>query len=956
MKKLLKILLVIVLLIVAALIAIPFIYKNELKNMVVEEANNNLNARFEMQDFSLSLLKNFPNITATLEGVSLTGIDDFEGVKLVEAGSISATIDLFKLIGGDVIIEDVGMADGSINVIYLEDGRANYDIAKTDGSDTADEPEAEEEPFRMQLSHYYLKNINIVYDDRDGDMEAVIKGLNHEGSGDFTLSEFLLKTTTGIKSLSFEMEGEEYLKNVTVRSEINLLMNMDEFKFTIDTSWLQLNAMRMYANGWLAMPGDSIAMDLSMATTNNEFKQLLSLVPAAYTSDFDQVKASGILGLSAWMKGVYYSDDEVFILPAFKCRMNVSDGSFAYPGLKGNVSNIGIDLLAEYPGGALDNMVIDLKKFEAQFMGNSIESAINIKNPMNNPKARGFVKADVDLASVPEVMPVEDETMYRGKIAADLQFEGDLATAESGDYENISASGSIEASGLQYNDAEMGPPVRIDHTLLAFDMKKVRLEDFDAKLGRSDIKASGSLSNFFSWYINNDVLHGNLMVTSKLLDLNEWMSEEDEPAEPADTNVEATVDDGSLIPLNIALTARATFGQLIYDNIEMVNASARIKLNNGILDIEKMDAEMLGGKAIVSGTVNGQRSDTIPYLFDISAVNWSVKQVAETFASVDKLAPVLKGTTGRFSTSLKLSGVLDANFDPVLSSVDFYGELKTSGIGFASTTLEQIDKLIGSDKFNPLKLSNVIAKYSFKNGTLRIKPFDVSIGGQKATIEGYTTLEGKINYLIDTKVKTEALGKAGTSLANEVNSFLQSNGLTQASIPDEIPVKIAITGETTNPKVKPVFVGLSGEQTVKEQVIDMAKKELEKQKEELKKQANEEAEKILAEARKQADALLAEAQKQADVIKRQGRSAAKAIRDEAAKQADGLVKQAGNPLEKIAAETAAKKLREEADKRAKQVENEANKKADELMNTARKQADKILKDAEKRSKEVIEEI
>ena len=61
------------------------------------------------------------------------------------------------------------------------------------------------------------------------------------------------------------------------------------------------------------MPEEDIDMDITFKTTKTDFKTLLSLIPAIYMKDFEDVKTSGKLALNGFAKGTYNDS----ILPAF---------------------------------------------------------------------------------------------------------------------------------------------------------------------------------------------------------------------------------------------------------------------------------------------------------------------------------------------------------------------------------------------------------------------------------------------------------------------------------------------------------------------------------------------------------------------------------------------------------------------------------------------------------------
>ena len=65
-KKILKWGGITLLLLIIAMIAIPFFFKDTIKEKVIEMANENLKANIGLQDVDISLFKNFPKARVTL--------------------------------------------------------------------------------------------------------------------------------------------------------------------------------------------------------------------------------------------------------------------------------------------------------------------------------------------------------------------------------------------------------------------------------------------------------------------------------------------------------------------------------------------------------------------------------------------------------------------------------------------------------------------------------------------------------------------------------------------------------------------------------------------------------------------------------------------------------------------------------------------------------------------------
>jgi hypothetical protein len=371
MKKILKILGIIIALLIVLVLALPFLFKGKIFDMVQEEANKNLNAEVKIESLDLSIIENFPDFSLTISNTSVKGVEEFEGVTLADVGEVYASVDVMSVISSDQLkINSFGIENADFHVIVTKDGKANWDVMKTSGTATEKEEPAdsgsdqqtgteESGTFNINVNEYYLRNINVIYDDREGDMYAKIDSLTHEGKGDFDLEQFLFETKTTIKSITYAMDGTEYMKDVSAEAVFNFEMDMPNSKYTFKENSVSLNDLILGFDGWVQMPEDDIDMDLSFESKETSFKSLLSLVPNAYTADFKNVETSGTLSLVGNAKGTYSSTEESMSLPGFDAELIVNNARFQYPDLPKSAENIEIDVRASNPGGSEDNTVVE---------------------------------------------------------------------------------------------------------------------------------------------------------------------------------------------------------------------------------------------------------------------------------------------------------------------------------------------------------------------------------------------------------------------------------------------------------------------------------------------------------------------------------------------------------------------------------------------------------------------
>lgn len=320
-----------------AVIALPFIFKDKLVQIVKDEVNNNLNAKVEFGDFDLSIFSSFPNLSFEIEDVTVDGIGGFEGTRLAEIDKTEITLDVMSVINGDKIeIKKIGITNPTFHIVVNEDSNANYDIAKA-SEEISDSVSSEPLEYSIGIQELFIKNANLTYLDEISGMSSEIKNLNYNLSGDFTQDIFDVKNKMKVDELSFSYGGVNYLTKTKL--DLDAEVTIDKFiKYTLKDNSLKLNELELGFDGWVELAEKSTNIDMNFDSKKTTFKSILSLVPAVYTSDFSTVKTKGELALNGNVKGAVTETE----LPEFNVNMNITDGYFKYPDLPNSADNINI--------------------------------------------------------------------------------------------------------------------------------------------------------------------------------------------------------------------------------------------------------------------------------------------------------------------------------------------------------------------------------------------------------------------------------------------------------------------------------------------------------------------------------------------------------------------------------------------------------------------------------------
>src|SRR5690606_15869903 len=306
-----------------------------------EEANKTLNAKLNFSDdIGISLIRNFHNLSLSVNELSITEIDSFENDTLVYLPELKLTLDLMSVIKGDKMeIKKVYLNDAFINLQVLKSGKANWDIVKSDTT-SVEEADTSASTFSLGLQKLEIENAHLIYNDESMGFSTELESLNHTLSGDFTLDEFILQTQTRVEKFSMSYGGVAYLSDVKTDIDADMNMNMKDMKFTFAENSISLNELKMGSQGFIDMNDDDMEFDLKFKTESAEFKHFLSLIPAIFMNDFAALKAGGKLALGGYLKGKMTET----AMPGFGVDLNIDNGSFQYPDLPKSLKGVFVDL------------------------------------------------------------------------------------------------------------------------------------------------------------------------------------------------------------------------------------------------------------------------------------------------------------------------------------------------------------------------------------------------------------------------------------------------------------------------------------------------------------------------------------------------------------------------------------------------------------------------------------
>jgi len=932
MKKassiILKSLLGIVLLILVLLFTVPVIFKGKIKEKVVSVINESVNARVSFGDYKLGFFKNFPNLTFSMNDFSVAGTGDFESDTLATAKSINLIFNLSSLFGKEGYeVRSILIDAAKIKTLVLEDGSANWDIMK-ESDETESEGDSDSD-IKILLREVKMLNSSFSYIDRESDMAAWLDDLSGSLSGDLTGSKSDLVINLNSDDFTFEMDDMKYISRVKANAIVNVLADLDSMIFRLRDNTVSLNDLQLKLAGTVIMPEDDIETDLTFMAEETSFKSLISLIPAFYMKDFQDLRADGSFNLSGSAKGVYSSADST--MPDISLNLSVKDGLISYPALPEQIRRINVESAIFVDGKDMDKTRVDVTGFHFELAGNPFDMRFYLRTPISDPDIDGSARGKIDLGALSKAVPM-DSLELSGLIDIAVDLSGRMSMLEKSQYDRFQASGNI---GLKDMTVLMTgyPGISIREADMAITPAYAELKKAELNIGSgSDFSLGGKLQNYIPYMLKDETISGNLSLYSRQIDMTEIMEGMSSDTEDEDTTSLAVIK----VPENIDFDFRAKVDKFSYNKINAENVSGHIVVKDGILSFRDTGMDLLGGKVAFNAAYDTR--DTLnPFVnASLSVNNLAVKDAFETFNTIRMLAPTAKGVDGKFAFSLNFSSLLQKDFMPRIASITGDGKMQSSELTLVESvvfnTMKEVLKL-GQGYTNTFKDLNL--SFRIREGRIFVNPFNTRVGNIKMNVSGDQGLDQTVNYVIRTEIPRADLGNAANSLIDGLSAQASVFGLT-VKPSDVIKVNVNVTGTFLKPLVKPFF-GESAPESLSAGIRETAG-------ESVKEKVEEARDKVKSEAEIQGDRLVQEAEETGQKLRDEAASAAEKIRQEARAQADRLIREAESkgPVAKLAAQKAADSVVKEADRRADQLIREADEKAIKLVDEAKSKREELI--------------
>ncbi|MEM9739961.1 MAG: AsmA family protein [Pseudomonadota bacterium] len=733
---------------------VPFIIPNDVYKQQIEQAATSALGRNVSVQGTVRLSV-FPQISATVDGVTVANPDGFSRENMVEAGRLRGVVRWTPLLSGKVEVAEITFVDADVMLERREDGAVNWEF--TNGA-SEPEPEPEESGgsgvgFDAGIDTARLQNATLVYAD-------AVSG------AEYALSE--LDLSASLQALDAPLSAE--LTGLFQGTRFDVDLDLDAPQSLLDGAPASVALALDTEGGGVSYTGtaamtDSINLDGAFSVDGRNLTQLATLAGVDIPIN---LAALGRLSATGQVSG-----------PVEAARVQFDNLSLGGSGLSGRYSGdvllgdqIGLEGRLDVESGNLGGWLGDL--------GLELPGSISVLERLD---------VQTRLSGPVETLSLQDTTLSHQGRLLDASFAG---SAQIGEDSNL--AGRLEASSTRLRDLmetldiEMAEGDTLEQFSVSGDvagsLTRIAVSDLDAQL--DDIGAKGDLTLVLDG--PRPALAGDL--NTGTLDLSPFLTEGDEATPQTDGGwSDEPLDLSGLKAVDADISLKAE--SIILGDITLDAPDLSAVLDNGDLTATIATMRAFGGEW--TGAFDLGASEDIPTMgLDLTGETIQLSDALLSLAGLDALSGIgqLRVDVNSQGNSLKslvegLSGEMGSNVaDGAIKGVNVGQLVRSRDTLLQSLTDGSLQMALAPEA--ETDFTSLLAGLTLENGVASLDAFNLA--NPVLSLEGSGTIDlGARTMDVGIVPRLDTTGQGG-------GSAVQLNG---------IPIPFRIRGDWLAPGMSP---------------------------------------------------------------------------------------------------------------------------------------------------------
>ena len=447
---------VLLVLLVAIAFVINFIVTpKKLTPVVLDAANQTLNAHLDMESVELTFFSTFPQFGLKVKNGSLVSkaLNDSSWCKtdsLLSFKECVLTVNpIAYLTENRIVVHNLSLEEVAVYAYRNKTGKANWEVTRASVDTIPADTASTDFNSEIDIRNIELKHANLVFDDRNTDIYSRIDDANLKLRLSLTKGISTLGLKFDNKNILFWQQGELLVNKIATSLRTDIMVDRQTAVWKLKDTELDVNGIRLDVNG--AFRRDTVAktigMDLEYGLHAPSMETVLRMIPKSYVKD-SKVSAKGEVTVSGRVRGVY-GDKK---LPAVSLKIGIKEASAQYKGLPYGIDEVTADFDAYVDLMRHQPSYLNLKIFHFKGAHTEVLADAKVDDLLDDPLITFHTKSTVDLDALAKTFPLQESVTITGKLDADMGMKCRLFALKKQDIGRMKLGGKLELKDFELKD------------------------------------------------------------------------------------------------------------------------------------------------------------------------------------------------------------------------------------------------------------------------------------------------------------------------------------------------------------------------------------------------------------------------------------------------------------------------------------------------------------------------
>jgi len=708
---------------------IAFLYRAEVKQMVVGSINERLTTRIEVGDITFSILKHFPYATLNFSDVTIHEPAQFVITgHVMKADNISLLFSLRSIFSKQYKLKKIILSDAAINLQTDIEGNNNYEIWKQPENKNGSENE-----MHLELEDVVLKNVDVLYYHAIKKQDISFLVIDGNLKGDFNNERYLLNTVSELKNTSVIFENVRYLSQVDCNVQMSLQVDKTNGTYTFRNTRLQLADLSLGLEGVLTDNTDGVDLNLQISSPSADLPALLSLIPGKYTVGTKDYNYSGKVEFSGSVKG--HSGKKSSPVIAFNFRsidvsLNPKDTPYRLNKMNGT------GYFTNRKSKTTPVTYLKLENFSATLEGKPILVDLEVEN-FNAPLIKLKASIAADLKALSRFYLPDTLESVSGDLFADINFNG-IASEKS----TYQSSGSVRFEKVNFRVKQKPLNFTGFSGIIHLRGNDVLVEEVSGIAGTSDFTVKGSFNNLVAFLLlENQKLEIKSTLASNRINLDELMLKDINRSQVKDTVYRLNFSE------QLKFQVDATIGELKFRKFSATNIRGTIALESKILTTKDLDFNTAGGTVSLKGVIDDRPVQKLLISYDAVINKVNINSLFYEMGNFGQTVLVNRNLKGTVTAGIRFSSTWSDRLE-----VDENSIYAKSDITIENGELIDFEPMLALSRFlkgtdlKTIKFSTLTNTIEIKNRNIHIPLMEIKSSAIDITASGLHSFDNIVDY------------------------------------------------------------------------------------------------------------------------------------------------------------------------------------------------------------------